>query len=100
LEKKGIVVGYLCDTLSRSEAKKLAICVRPRLGNLFFILESSLGTTALLSGDPQPHSSIITPPHTPLMMITREDVQACNMGRGAYDTTDVPKPTPQPPKPR
>ncbi|KAL2069912.1 hypothetical protein VTL71DRAFT_14591, partial [Oculimacula yallundae] len=35
--------------------------------------------------------------HTSTMMISTE-VPACNMGRGAYDTTGVPKPPP--PKPR
>jgi hypothetical protein len=35
--------------------------------------------------------------HQNSKMITRE-VQSCNMGRGAYDTTGVPKPPP--PKPR
>ncbi|SPQ20528.1 6765e8b9-4dc2-4a8b-a4b2-29684ddcf16d [Thermothielavioides terrestris] len=39
-----------------------------------------------------------TQPNPAVTMIVRESQQFCNFGRGAYDTTGVPKPPP--PKPR
>jgi hypothetical protein len=35
-------------------------------------------------------------PHNTRNMITRESQPCLNMGRGAYDTTGVPKPPPKP----
>jgi len=40
----------------------------------------------------------IKPDTQPIQMAILQESESNNMGRGAYDTTGTPKPTPPPPK--